>query len=90
MHKLTMICTILTLVIIIACGCAMPADAEGFPLTAEVINSERVTSEVWRVDCSAEDGNVWSFFADEDWTVGAEVLLTMEAGKVVGAMYNLI
>ena len=90
MHKLAMICTILTLIIIIACGCAMPSSAEGVILTAKVVNSEWVAPDLWRVDCSAEDGNVWSFFADDDWTIGAEVLLTLDAGQVAWAIYNII
>lgn len=84
MKKLAMICTILTVAIMIAIAFAMPAVAENLPedfheLDAIVIGWERIGDTDLRViECLAEDGNVWSFYDDqEEWDVGDTLTLIM-------------
>jgi len=82
MKKFAMICTIITVALMIACACAMPAAAEGGRF-AVVIGTEQ-EGILWRVDCLADDGDLWAFLADRDeWAVGDVVLLTLENDEVI-------
>lgn len=74
--KTAIIATIITIMVLISCACAMPAYAEQdrgefyLHLTV-VVASTRIESHLWIVDCRDKDGNVWSFFDDEGtWEKG--------------------
>ena len=68
------IATIVTCVILISCACAIPAQAERpefYPKLTVVVDSIRIDSHLWVVDCRDKDGNIWSFFDDEGtWARG--------------------
>lgn len=82
--KTIIIATIITAVIMISTAFALPAVAEELPedfyeLNAIVIGWEQIGDTDLRViDCLAEDGNIWSFYDDEEeWEIGDVAILLM-------------
>lgn len=42
-----------------------------YPRLTMVISTEQINKDTWIVNCQDKDGNVWSFFADNNsWTQG--------------------
>ena len=79
MKKLAIIATIITIVLMIAIGYAMPATAEGvgdrgefYPRLTVVVETEQIgDTDLWIITCLDRFGNTWDFFADEgEWTRG--------------------
>ena len=74
--KTAIIATIITIMILISCACAMPAYAEQergefYPRLTVIVASTRIDTRLWVIDCRDKDGNVWSFFDDEGtWEKG--------------------
>ena len=69
------IATIITIMIIISCACIAPAMAEDhgefYPRLTIVVDTEQIHEGLRIVYCQDKDGNVWSFFSDEnDWIKG--------------------
>ena len=81
MKKLAMICTIITIAVMIATACALPATAETadtYELDAIVIGWDETAEGLRAVDCLAEDGNIWTFYDDaEEWDAGDRLILIM-------------
>lgn len=80
--KVAIIATIVTIAIMLATACAMPAYAEQsdfYHLTTVVVGWERIgDTDLYVIDCMTQDGNVWSFYEDEEhWTIGDIAILYM-------------
>lgn len=64
--KIAMIATLIATLIIVSTAFALPASAE--EVHSVVIGTEyEEAEELWRIDCIAEDGNIWAFLADGAW-----------------------
>lgn len=84
MKKIIAIATIITVAIMIACACAMPACAEVgdrgefYPRLTVVVGYERIgDTDLWVINCMDKDGQVWSFYGEEE-------------DAHIGAMFNLL
>lgn len=83
MKKIITIATVITCAIIIACACAMPACAEVgdrgefYPRLTVVVGYEHVTADLWVIECMDKDGNIWSFYGEEE-------------DAHIGIMFNLL
>ena len=79
--KIATIATIITTLLIALCGIATATaeTADTYELTAVVTGWERIgDTDLRLIECTTEEGNVWSFFDDEEyWHVGDMVILTM-------------
>lgn len=77
------IATAITIAIMISCACAMPAQAapadhgEFFPCLSVVVGYEHVTAEEWLIECMDKDGEIWSFYGEEE-------------DAHIGIMFNLL
>ena len=82
--KTIVIATLLTIALIFSCACAIPATAEeANPLTV-VIGTAYEGGDLWRIDCLANDGNIWSFYADcAEWEQGDLARLYMWHDEVI-------
>lgn len=74
--KTATIATIITIMILISCACAMPAYAERpefYPLLTIVVSTDN-TGETYCVNCRDKEGNIWSFYEypedGEKWARG--------------------
>ena len=71
MKKVITIATAITCAIIIACACALPASADSmdrgefYPRLAVVTSFEQV-GDLWIIDVTDKDGNIWSFYGEEE------------------------
>lgn len=73
--RTTIIATIITIITILSCACAIPANAETsdnyYNKLSVVINKTRIESNTWVIDCRDKNGNIWSFLDDEGtWSKG--------------------
>ena len=76
--KVIIIATIVTIIIMISCACAIPATAETnnrgefYPRLTIVVEKEHlVDTDLWLIYCQDKDGNVWAFYDDEgEWAIG--------------------
>ena len=82
--KIITIATAITMAIIIACSFALPASAEVgdrgefYPRLAVVTAYERIgDTDLWVIDCTDKDGQVWSFYGEEE-------------DAHIGIMFNLL
>lgn len=70
--KVIIIATILTICIIFSCAYAMPAKAEAeeldrgefYPRLTVVVNTTRIETQLWAVECRDQWGHTWSFYDD--------------------------
>ena len=98
--KIAIIATIITIALLFTTALAItPAVAESLPdgcydLTAVVVGWEYTDDLTLRIiDCLAEDGNVWSFYAirSDGWEIGDAVILIMlendEEDEVVDVLW---
>ena len=84
MKKITAIATIITVAIMLACACAMPASAEVgdrgefYPRLTVVTGYEKLgDTDEWIIYCTDKDGMVWSFYGEEE-------------DAHIGTMFNLL
>ena len=82
--KTIIIATIITCLIIISTAFALPAQAESrpefYPRLTVVVNSTRIESHTWVVECQDKEGNRWAFFDDVGtWSRGDIANLLMWA-----------
>lgn len=75
--KVIIIATIVTIIIIMSCACALPAGAEAadrgefYPKLTVVVETELVIPGLWAITCEDREGNLWAFYDDEGtWSVG--------------------
>ncbi len=84
--KTAMIATLIATLIIVSTAFTIPASAE--EVHSVVIGSEyEEAEELWRIDCIAEDGNIWAFLADGAWEIGDVVILLMDDEEVHDVMW---
>ena len=83
-NKIITTATAITIAIIIACSFAMPASAEVgdrgefYPRLTVVTAYEQVgDTDLWIIDCTDKDGQVWSFYGEEE-------------DAHIGTMFNLL
>lgn len=81
--RTTIIATIITIVIIMSCAYAMPAQAarpEFYPKLTIVVSCTVIDSELYIIDCVDREGYKWSFFDYENtWREGDIANLLMWA-----------
>lgn len=84
MKKIIAIATIITVAIMLACACAMPACAEVgdrgefYPRLTVVTGYEKLgDTDEWIIYCTDKDGMVWSFYGEEE-------------DAHIGTMFNLL
>lgn len=84
--KVIIIATILTICIIFSCAYAMPAGAEEldrgefYPRLTVVVNTTRIETQLWVVECRDQWGHTWAFYDDEGtWNRGDIANLMMWA-----------
>lgn len=54
-----------------------------YRMVTTVTEIEQIDEEIYRIDCTATDGNIWSFFDDRDtWRVGDISILIMDRNDV--------
>ena len=79
--KIATIATIITTIIIALCGVATATaeTADTYTMPAVVTAWKQIgDTNLYVVDCTTKDGNVWSFFADGyTYRIGDVVVLTM-------------
>ena len=79
--KIATIATAITLALIALCGIATATaeTADTYALTAVVTSWEKIgDTDLCIINCTTKDGNVWSFFDDEEYyRIGDVVVLTM-------------
>lgn len=76
--KIIAIAVAITIVMMIATACAMPACAESnpdygefYPRLSIMISSIHADNGLWVITCQDKEGNRWAFFSDEDdWQTG--------------------
>ena len=84
MKKIIAIATTITVAIIFACACAIPASAEAgdrgefYPRLAVVTAYENIEgTDEWIITCTDKDGEEWAFYGEEE-------------DAHIGTMFNLL
>ena len=84
MNKIITIATIITVAIMLACACVLPASAEVgdrgefYPRLTVVTSYERLgDTDEYIINCTDKDGMVWSFYGEEE-------------DAHIGTMFNLL
>lgn len=84
MKKIIATATIITVAIMLACACTMPASAEVgdrgefYPRLTVVTGYEKLGgTDEWVIYCTDKDGMVWSFYGEEE-------------DAYIGTLFNLL
>lgn len=81
MRKIIIIATIITIVIIVSCACALPARAERsqvYTLDTVIVGIELEPDRI-KLECLDNNGELWEFYDEDEWHIGDIAIIRLFA-----------